>query len=49
MKNPKCWVTLASYLTALNLSFFYELTVNLRVVRVIAKEFEEGKNPGGLE
>jgi len=42
--------SLGSSFPALSLSVFIsELTVNLRVVKIITKEFEEGKNSGGLE
>lgn len=43
-------VSLGKFFPALSLSVFIcELTVNLRVVKIITKELEEGKDSGGLE
>lgn len=49
-KDPKCWVALASSFSALSIGISIgELRVNLRVVQIITKEFEERKNSDGLE
>ena len=50
LESPRCWVSLASYLTAPSLSFFiFEISVSVKVVKVTTEEFEEGKSPGGQE